>query len=860
MYPDNLTRSEAQQRSALIKTNAYQVEIDLTGRRVDDHEALFVSTSTVHFAAACAGACHLDLIGDAVISASLDEVDLDPGSFGDSRLPFSVTEGEHSLTVSAIFRYSHSGDGLHRFVDPADNRVYLYTQFEVADARRVYACFEQPDLKARFSITVLAPSSWVVVSNGACLSSEAVDEESVTRHVFAATLPISTYLTALVAGDYHAEYATHQAAAGTVPMSILCRQSLAKHLDADRIFEITKSGFDVFEKHFGYPYPFGKYDQVFVPEFNSGAMENVGCVVLRDEYVFRSRQTEASYQVRANTILHELSHMWFGDLVTMKWWDDLWLKESFATWAATFAAGEIMEDPVAAWATFCNGNKNWAYRQDQLPTTHPIAADMIDLEAIELNFDGITYAKGASVLVQLVAFVGQDAFLEGLRAYFAEHAFGNTELIDLLRALERPSGRDLSRWSDQWLETAGVNTLAAAFELDADGAFRAFRIDQTAAPEWPTLRSHRIALGLYSLTREGLVRTNRIEVDITGQSSAVGELDGVPQPDLLLPNDDDLSYAKVRLDRRSLQTVVDHIDKVTSALTRALLWSATWDMCRDAELRAAEYVELVLRGVGNEPDLTAVRYTLNQAQSAASSYAPPALRPRLLARWQSGVEELLARSAPGSDHQLALARSFAAAAEDEHAADLLQEWLRGEGVPEGLAVDPELRWTIVVNLARLGRLNDDDISVELERDQTITGAQQAAAARAAQPTTAAKANAWRLAVEEDSIPNGTQSAICLGFWQRGQDKLLAPYTPRYFDAAEAISSASGIWATRGVALRNNVLRYLFPWPVEKEPLLIELDSWLARTELTASVRRIIDERRDDLMRALRCQAAGALVP
>ena len=358
MYPDNLTRSEAQQRSALIKSTAYQVEIDLTGRGVDDHDALFISTSTVHFAAVQPCASHLDLIADAVISASLDGIDLDPASFTDSRLPFSVTAGEHALTVTAIFRYSHSGDGLHRFVDPADDRVYLYTQFEVADARRVYACFEQPDLKARFSFTALAPSNWVVVSNGACLSSEAIDE-SATRHVFAETLPISTYLTALVAGEYHIEHAGHSATAGTIPMSILCRASLADHLDADRILAITTAGFAVFEKHFGYPYPFGKYDQVFVPEFNSGAMENVGCTVIRDEYVFRSRQTEASYQVRANTILHELSHMWFGDLVTMKWWDDLWLKESFATWAATFAASETMEDPVAAWATFCNGNKNW---------------------------------------------------------------------------------------------------------------------------------------------------------------------------------------------------------------------------------------------------------------------------------------------------------------------------------------------------------------------------------------------------------------------------------------------------------------------------------------------------------------------
>ncbi len=864
MYPDNLTRAEARERFALIKTHAYQVEIDLTGRGVDQPDTRFRSTSTVQFSAAGKGNCHVDLIADSVISATLDGIPLDPKSFADSRLPFSVTPGEHVLSVAATLPYSHSGDGLHRFVDPADGRVYLYTQFEVADARRVYACFEQPDLKARFSINVLAPSGWTVVSNGACLSSEPLEQvhrdDSMTRHVFAETLPISTYLTAVVAGEYYVEQRSHDTAAGRIPMSILCRQSLAQHLDGDRLHQITTAGFEVFEKHFGYPYPFGKYDQVFVPEYNSGAMENVGCVVIRDEYVFRSRQTKAAHQVRANTILHELSHMWFGDLVTMKWWDDLWLKESFATWAATFAASEALEDPTSAWSSFSNGNKNWAYRQDQLPTTHPIAADMADLEAIELNFDGITYAKGASVVVQLVAFVGQEAFLKGLRTYFAEHAFGNTELVDLMRALEDASGRDLSHWSGEWLETAGVNTLSADFDLDRDGLFRSVRIKQAADRTQPILRSHRIAIGLYARTGNTLQRVQRLEADISGPSTTIPELDGTPQPDLLLPNDDDLSYTKVRLDRRSLQTAVDHIDEVGSPLTRALLWNATWDMCRDAELPASEYMELVLRGVPTESDLTAVRSILGQAQSAANSYAPVPVRSRLLARWQSGVCELLAHSAPGSDHQLALARSFAAAAEDSSAAELIHGWLSGHRVPKALAIDPELRWTLVTNLARLGWLDDTAISAELERDATITGAQQAAGARAAQPAAAAKVNAWQLAVEDDTIPNGTQSAICLGFWQRGQDELLAPYIARYFEAAEAISSASGIWATRGISMRNNVLRFLFPWPVEKQPVLLELDSWLERTELTASVRRIIDERRDDLIRALRCQAAAALVP
>ena len=492
-------------------------------------------------------------------------MDLDPASFADSRLPLTVSAGPHTVRVLAHCRYSRTGEGLHRFVDPADKATYLYTQFEPADARRMFANFEQPDLKAEFAISAIAPQDWTVVSNGTLLSVEPFGDGH-ARFSFAETKPISTYLTALVAGDYSRVDRTLHTPSGDVPAALYCRRSLADHLDADRIFDITESGFGVFERHFAQPYPFGKYDQVFVPEYNGGAMENVGCVTLRDEYVFRSRATPASYQVRDDTILHELSHMWFGDLVTMRWWDDLWLKESFATWASNFALSQIVDDPETAWASFTNGFKTWAYRQDQLPSTHPIAADMVDLEAVEQNFDGITYSKGASVLVQLVAFVGQEDFLAGCRQYFQRHAYGNTSLGDLLAALHAASGRDLSDWSAQWLETTGVNTLQPEIALDDSGTITSFAVRQSAAPDHPTLRAHRIAVGLYDTApadvavgdRQGtLTRVGRIEADIAGERTEIGELVGLKQPDLLLVNDDDLTYAKVRLDPRSLRTVVE---------------------------------------------------------------------------------------------------------------------------------------------------------------------------------------------------------------------------------------------------------------------------------------------------------------
>jgi aminopeptidase N len=591
-------------------------------------------------------------------------------------------------------------------------------------------------------------------------------------------------------------------------------------------------------------------------------MENVGCVTLRDEYIFRSRATPASYQVRDDTILHELSHMWFGDLVTMRWWDDLWLKESFATWASNFALSQIVDDPESAWASFTNGFKTWAYRQDQLPSTHPIAADMVDLEAVEQNFDGITYSKGASVLVQLVAYVGQEEFLAGCRQYFQRHAYGNTALSDLLAALHAASGRDLSGWSAQWLETTGVNTLRPDLTVDEDGTITAFAVEQSAAPEHPTLRQHRIAIGLYT-TAAGdgsdapstgrLVRVGRIETDIAGERTEVPELVGLKQPELLLVNDDDLSYAKVRLDPRSLATVVGRLTEVDSALARAVCWSAAWDMCRDGELAAADYVELVLATVAVETDPVAVRTVLGQAASAARHYTPLAQRDAVLQRWQDGISTLLDAADAGSDLQLALAKAYPNAAQDERGADRLAGWLTGAGVPDGVAIDPELRWSAVLNLARLGRLDEAAIDAEADRDRTVTGAEQAAAAKAARPTAAAKAEAWRLAVESDDVPNGTQRAITLAFWQRGQDAVLQPYVERYLSTAEEISRGDGGWATRGYALRENALRYLFPVPEQLAPFIERLDHWLASTTLVDSVRRPVVEGRDNAARSLRCQ-------
>jgi len=866
----NLTREEAGRRSALLSVDSYAVSLDLTGHDlsgvpVDQPETTFVSRTVVRFSDQQSADTHIDLIAEKVISASLNGDDLDPASYDGSRLPLHPAEGDNELIVLALCRYSRSGEGLHRFVDPADQRTYLYTQFEASEARRVYACFEQPDLKATFELTVLAPEGWTVIANSIADEPTPVDGlPGVTSRHFPPTPRVSTYLTSLVAGEYAQVSDSHTTKSGELPMSILVRQSLLEHLDAERIFATTKAGFDIFEKHFAYAYPFGKYDQAFVPEYNMGAMENIGCVTLRDDLVFRSRVTEANYRARDETILHELAHMWFGDLVTMVWWDDMWLKESFAEFSATFAVAERTGDPEAAWATFTGSRKNWAYRQDQLPTTHPIAADMVDLEAVESNFDGITYAKGASVLRQLVAFVGQDAFLEGARGYFTEHAFGNTRLADLLKALEGPSGRDLSGWSAEWLETAGVNTLRPRFDTDESGAFTMFSVEQTAADDYPTLRHHRIAIGLYSLQGKELVRADRLETDIADGSTEITDLVGKQRPDLVLLNDDDLSYAKIRFDDRSMQTLINNLSAITSPLSRALCWSAAWDMCRDAETPAADYAELVLRNVASETDLTTVRAVLANAALAVRSYTPPAERPQVVARWEQGLAELVAAAEPGSDHQLALAQAYARSVTSADGVEVLSGWLDGRGVPDGLVIDAELRWLLIIELARCGAVDEDAIAAELERDNTASGAQSAAAARTARPTEEAKAQAWALAVDGNDVPNETQRQICESFWQPGQDEVLDGYLDKYLKAAEEISTSTGVWAEKSSIFRQNVLTYLFPAIADDAAKIGRLQGWLtaAVTESGAPlgdmVKHIVAERLDGADRAHRCQGVTRL--
>lgn len=865
MSNGNITRAGAADRSGTLTALSYRVLFDLSGRGPDqatlEHpEVNFVSTSTVRFTST-AGKSHIDIIADRLLEASLDGNALDTDSFNGHSLEFDLTEGDHELTVMALCRYSNSGEGLHRFVDPADDSVYLYSQFESADARRAYACFDQPDQKATFQFSVVAPLTWVVLSNSPAVEPTDLGDDF-GRWEFAETKKIATYITALVAGPYVVHRARIRSASGDLPASVACRASMAEFMDAERILDITRKGFEVFETQFNYPYPFSSYDQVFVPEFNFGAMENAGCVTFRDEYLFRSRVTQREYETRDNTILHELAHMWFGDLVTMRWWDDLWLNESFAEWASHYCQAQLAKtDPrrVDPWVSFANERKIWAYVQDQLPTTHPIAADMADLDAVEQNFDGITYAKGASVLKLLVSFVGEDNFLTGVRSYFAEFAFGNTELADLLRHLETASGKDLGWFTKEWLETSGVNTFHADFDLDDEGRFTRFDIIQTAHPDWPTLRTHRLGVGIYALTDGVLHRVHRLDVDVRNERTPIAALLGVHRGDLILLNDGDLSYAKVRLDPTSLATATTHLRTLGDPLARAMLWATTWDMTRDADMGSLDYVRLVVAAVASETEVTAVSTVLRQALLAATAYTAPERRSEVRGELVSGLARLLDGAEPGSDSQLCYATTLLNAIFTEPGTELAKAWLRGEEVPRGLTVDADLRWKILNALARQSAITEADIAAEAQRDKTSAGAEKAAGVISALADAEAKQDAWRLATADPSVPNETHRQICANFFHYDQDELLSGYLDRYLDLLTAISDKTGVWVERGTAAREAVLRLLFPQPLADQAFVDRLKAWLKEKERNEQVARGVQERIDEAQRALACQARSLQV-
>ena len=834
MTTANLTRDETAARAAVIHVDTIAVELDLREAQRAEGET-FPTTATLTFTST-ADATWIDFLG-----ASVDEVVVNgvaqPVEWDGARIAVSGLVAHNVVTVRGHGRYSTSGEGLHRFRDPVDGETYLYTQYEPADCRRVYPCFEQPDLKARWTFTVSAPAGWQVLSNGAEASREDIDGG--VRVSFAEPLPLSSYITAVAAGPYARVDGVWAGPEGDVPLGVLCRVSLAPHLidsgDAAEILDITRRGLTFYSDAFGIAYPWGTYDQIFVPEYNLGAMENPGLVTFTERYVFRGAATLAQHEGRANTILHEMAHMWFGDLATMRWWDDLWLKESFADFMGAHAAVTAAGYPDA-WVTFASRRKGWAYAQDQLPTTHAIVADITDLEAAKLNFDGITYAKGASVLKQLVAYAGEDAFFAGARRYFADHAYGNTTLPDLLAALEAASGRDLAAWSAAWLQTTGMSEISV--ERGADGALTLVQTDP---------RPHRLTVGLYALERGRLEPRAAVEVDAAGARTPLAATAGEDIV-LIVPNVDDRTYAKVRLDASSTQAVAQHLSTIEDATTRAVVWAALWNATRDGLLPAARYLEIVAQHAPREPNAALLADALGHADFAIGHYARAVDRPGLAAQWLTTTVAALTQADAGSDAQLAWARALgAAAARCDDRAGQIRDMLAGvRPVPAGLVLDPELRWAWLTALAATGHATEADADAERDRDPSSQGLTAHRTVLAARPDAAVRSAAWHAAWEDESLTNDHLDATIAGVRAGGRRDLIAAFDDDYFARIEPV------WTRRSIEIARRLVVGLFP----ASDTLDAVDAWLPmHPDAPAALRRLVIESRDGLARDLRVRAA-----
>ncbi|WP_432955148.1 aminopeptidase N [Micromonospora haikouensis] len=832
----SLSRVEATARGALITVESYHVDLDLTAG-----DERFRSHATIRFRATPGAETFVEVLPAKLLGARLNGRPLDPATLAGNRLPLTGLAEANTLVVEAEMAYSNTGEGLHRFVDPADGETYLYAMSFLDNAQRIFAAFDQPDLKAPVRLAVTAPPQWTVAANGALAATPRPG-----RWEFAQTAPLAPYFVTLIAGPWHVRRAEHDG----IPLGVWCRRSLADHLDADveEILTVTRQCLDRFHELFAERYPFGKYDQAFVPEFNAGAMENPGLVTFRDDLVFRSAVTDTQRELRATTIAHEMAHMWFGDLVTMRWWDDLWLNESFAEYLGTRVTAEATRFD-RAWTTFALRRKGWGYAADQRPSTHPVAPEEVaDAALALLNFDGISYAKGASVLRQLVAWLGDDAFLAGLNAHFAAHRFGNATLADLLGALSAAAGRDLSGWAERWLRRAQVNTLRVDVTLDADGRYADAAIVQTAPAGHPVLRPHRVGVARYAA--DGTVTRDEVDLDpdADGGRTVLAGLRGQPAAQLLVPNAGDLTFAKIRLDPASADAVPLVLPTLADPLARALLWGEALDAATDGERPVVALVELVAAALPGETEVIIVEDVLRTVRPLVDRYLDPLARDAALLRLAGAGQRLLAAAEPGGSRQLAAARALIGASTD---ADLFTGWLAGEGVPAGLAVDAELRWTLLGRLVVLGAAGEAEIAAEAAADPSATGAERAARCRAALPDPAAKAAAWEIVVRNTELSNRLVEAAAQGFWQPEQAELTGPYVERYFADMPAAARRRTPWVADQVAA-DAYPRYAVAQPTRELAAAL-----LARDDVTPGLRRVVTDADDDLRRALVARTAVA---
>ena len=837
----NISRAEALERSEHLAVESYEVFLDVT--KPGD---TFFARSTIKFTCNKTGySTFVDTLAQRVISATLNGAAVDTSAFDGQTIYLSNLQADNLLVVEVESLYSKTGEGLQKSVDPADNETYLYSQGETAHIRKMYPCFDQPNLKATFNLSVLAPSHWEVVSNNPVAEVRPDGDSKFWQ--FTTTPRISTYITAMIAGPYHHVHDTYEGEK-IVPLGIYCRKSLAENLDPEEIFQHTKEGFAYFEQIFGLAYPFEKYDQVAVLDFNWGAMENAGVVTFREEVlVFRSRVTDRARERRAHVILHEMAHMWFGNMVTMYWWDDLWLNESFAEWTSYLALTEGTRFKNG-WTSFiCNGT-SWAYNQDQLISTHPIAVAMPDIESVNANFDGISYAKGSSVLHQLSAYVGRDNFIKGLRQYFTKFAWQNTQLTDLLAELKATSNRDLDAWSATWLKTAGINTMHPILE-ESEGVYSKVAIKQDAPviPAGSTeIRPHRIAIALYDLISGQLVARRRTEIDITGEYTEIPEFTNEKVADLFLINDGGLGYTKIRFDARSIETLMLNLGKITDPIARTLAWVGVWDMWRDAEIATHDFARLLIEGLKTEPLISLVTGLGNDLVSALEIHTAPERREALRSKIAAELETILKSSTPGSDIQLQLAKVFAAIATTPEQIAFTRAMLNGE--LNGLVIDRDLRWYFIKTLAERGAISTTELDVVLATDNTVNGQLSHSEALASLPDVAGKSETWKRLTTEQ-ISTSQREHLSRGFMRPRQSELLSSFVSPYFDGLLKM------WNSTSYEEASASVELLYPKYVITQGTLDTTDAWLAGAGASApgGLRRIVLEGRDALSRSLRIQ-------
>ena len=792
-----------------------QVDLDLD--RGTEH---FGSSTRISFSCSDPGsATFLDLRAVSCERIELNGRRVDPSAAADGRLELTDLAADNVVEVTATMAFSRDGQGLHRSTDPADDEDYVYGHLFLDAAPTVFACFDQPDLKAPYAVSVRAPQAWVVLGNGRATQTAPGHWE------LSETLPLATYFVTVCAGPYVSVHDEHDG----IPLGIHARRSLQRELEAHgpQMFEVTKQSFDHYHRTFDVRYPFGDYDQVFVPEFNAGAMENPGCVTFRDPMLFRGAATREQVLQRSNTIAHEMAHMWFGDLVTMRWWDDLWLNESFAEFMAYTATSRATEF-TDSWVEFGISRKQWGYAAERAPSTHPVAGSPApDAQSALANFDGISYAKGASVLRQLVAHIGEEAFNTGVTAYLRSHEHGNGQLSEFLAAMEEAHGSSLADWSAAWLETAGVDVIV----LDRDGTLT------RATPEaHPADRSH--ALDVAGFTAGAEVFRTRLTLDAPSVS-----VDGVArEAALLVPNAGDLTWAQVDLDAASLAALARELPQVDDAVARSVLWGAVLTGAYRGTVDPAVALDVLTAAWPHENDIALMsRVALAFTDRLVPQFLPEDRVADAKARIAEAALAAFDGAEPGSDRALVAARVLAGTTTDE---ERLAAWVSGRSLPQGLERDSDFRWIVVSTMARLGLADDKLIAAAEADDTTLSGRLSGLAARAARPGIREKDWAWSELTGNRKLSNYELNALATGFWSSGSVEDMRPYASRYVADIPRLKE----WV--GADALDRVATLAFQSRIVEAGTVALVRGAIARPDVSDGVRRSMGDELSKLEEAL----------